>query len=261
MHCTEATFRFDAFPGVACIAHKSSTSQIESLRFARSRLQCPEAEYEQCVKSLHFDRSRTECPEAEHGQHLEFTMCTKSKAKVTSRARATVRDDALHRVVCNANLLHTGKVFNLRFPEVVCPHTEHGGGSEFIYTFGRCRMQYRQADHGQGFEFALCTRSAPSLSGSQIFRLGEGKRKHLAFNAYELWFDWVDIACFAAESTCGPYCCASLNSLAVARTLMTSKALKQGHSASQNGPPFCASIFFGKVLSSFCFEHEHNTNE
>ena len=64
------------------------------------------------------------------------------------------------------------------------------------------------------------------------------------------------------SSACGPYLFASLNSLAAARTLMTSKALRQGHSASQNGPPFCASIFlWGKVCSSCCFERERGTNE
>ena len=45
----------------------------------------------------------------------------------------------------------------------------------------------------------------------------------------------------------GTYFFASLTSVAAARTLVTSKALKQGHSASQNRPPFCASMIWEKV--------------
>ena len=70
------------------------------------------------------------------------------------------------------------------------------------------------------------------------FRRGEGTRKNRSFCAAK-----KRRALRAAR-----YFFASLTSVAAARTLVTSKALKQGHSASQNRPPFCASMIWEKSL-------------
>ena len=54
------------------------------------------------------------------------------------------------------------------------------------------------------------------------------------------------------SSAWGPYFLESLYSLAVVRTSMTSKALRQGLSVSHTGPPCCPSIF-GKSLHKLQF--------
>ena len=92
--------------------------------------------------------------------------------------------------------------------------------------------------------------SGPSrpLSRGQGSPPRKGKLENRAFNAQVSCFVRVCLTSHVTQqkngsSPCGRYFFASLNSSAVARTRMTSNALKQGHGASQNGPPFCSSIF------------------
>ena len=62
------------------------------------------------------------------------------------------------------------------------------------------------------------------------------------------------------SSAWGPYFLESLYSLAVVRTSMTSKALRQGHSVANTGL-HVAQASFGKVCTSCSFEHERDRNE